>query len=185
MLKKNSHFFLCVIKNCFYLCSPDSGKAKERFLRWRFWEEKLKKAFKFYEKLFQIIFKNICTKQKHLLLLHSQFRTTTTEVCFENKAKRTRDHWHTNNNQKSKEKLKRQITLFESYKGYKHYNGEFDPGSGWTLAGGLTHASRAVFLLRKRESGVRVRNTCATCLYLGNSLPKGRLIPHNILSGII
>ena len=22
------------------------------------------------------------------------------------------------------------------------YNGEFDPGSGWTLAAGLTHASR-------------------------------------------
>ena len=24
----------------------------------------------------------------------------------------------------------------------KLYNGEFDPGSGWTLATGLTHASR-------------------------------------------
>ena len=23
-----------------------------------------------------------------------------------------------------------------------HYNEEFDPGSGWTLATGLTHASR-------------------------------------------
>ena len=26
------------------------------------------------------------------------------------------------------------------------YNGEFDPGSGWTLAAGLTHASRGVTL---------------------------------------
>ena len=25
---------------------------------------------------------------------------------------------------------------------YIIYNGEFDPGSGWTLAAGLTHASR-------------------------------------------
>ena len=65
------------------------------------------------------------------------------------------------------------------------YNGEFDPGSGWTLAGGLTHASRAVLFLRKWESGVRVRNTCATCLYLGDSLSKGRLILHNILNGIV
>ncbi len=24
------------------------------------------------------------------------------------------------------------------------YNGEFDPGSGWTLAAGLIHASRGV-----------------------------------------
>ena len=41
-----------------------------------------------------------------------------------------------------------------------------------------------VSLLTTDESGVRVRNTCATCLYLGDSLSKGRLISHNILSGI-
>lgn len=41
-----------------------------------------------------------------------------------------------------------------------------------------------VSLLTNNESGVRVRNTCATCLYLGDSLSKGRLIPHNILIGI-
>ena len=30
------------------------------------------------------------------------------------------------------------------YSQFKHniYNGEFDPGSGWTLAAGLIHASR-------------------------------------------
>ena len=34
--------------------------------------------------------------------------------------------------------------LKSSLKGFKHlnYNEEFDPGSGWTLAAGLTHASR-------------------------------------------
>ena len=32
------------------------------------------------------------------------------------------------------------ITEFWSYKGTDY--GEFDPGSGWTLAGGLIHASR-------------------------------------------
>lgn len=30
------------------------------------------------------------------------------------------------------------------------------------------------------ESGARVRNTYATYLQLGDSLPKGRLIPHKI-----
>ena len=29
------------------------------------------------------------------------------------------------------------------FKTFYNYNEEFDPGSGWTLAGGLTHASRA------------------------------------------
>ncbi len=39
------------------------------------------------------------------------------------------------------------------------YNGEFDPGSGWTLATGLTHASRGVtreklaFLVDDRRTG--------------------------------
>ena len=28
------------------------------------------------------------------------------------------------------------------------YNGEFDPGSGWTLATGLTHASRGETILK-------------------------------------
>ena len=32
--------------------------------------------------------------------------------------------------------------LFASYLSNLLYNGEFDPGSGWTLATGLTHASR-------------------------------------------
>ena len=32
----------------------------------------------------------------------------------------------------------------EQYSTFYNYNEEFDPGSGWTLAAGLTHASRGV-----------------------------------------
>ena len=39
------------------------------------------------------------------------------------------------------------------------FNGEFDPGSGRTLAACLTHASRAERLLREYSSGERVSNT--------------------------
>ena len=38
-------------------------------------------------------------------------------------------------------------------------HGEFDPGSGRTLAARLTHASRTELLLRGELSGERVRNT--------------------------
>ena len=38
-------------------------------------------------------------------------------------------------------------------------NGEFDPGSGRTLAARLTHASRGRSTLRGVETGERVRNT--------------------------
>ena len=37
--------------------------------------------------------------------------------------------------------------------GQQEFNGEFDPGSGRTLAACLTHASRAVRLLREYTSG--------------------------------
>ena len=39
------------------------------------------------------------------------------------------------------------------------FNGEFDPGSGRTLAACLTHASRTMKFLREWISGERVRNT--------------------------
>ena len=60
------------------------------------------------------------------------------------------------------------------------FHGEFDPGSGRTLAACLTHASRARKFLREFPSGGRVSNTWATCLIEGDSLPKGRLIPHKV-----
>jgi hypothetical protein len=41
------------------------------------------------------------------------------------------------------------------------YNGEFDPGSGWTLAAGLIHASQG----GSNTTGARVRNAYVTYLY--------------------
>ena len=63
------------------------------------------------------------------------------------------------------------------------YNGEFDPGSGRTLAAGLTHASRTVTFLacEKMTSGARVRNAYATYLTQGDSPKKFGLIPHGTI----
>ena len=62
------------------------------------------------------------------------------------------------------------------------YNEEFDPGSGWTLAAGLTHASRGVtgvacYLL---TTGARVRNAYTIYLLLRDSPEKFGLRPHGI-----
>ena len=57
---------------------------------------------------------------------------------------------------------------------------EFDPGSGWTLAGGLTHASRTLL----RESGRRVRNTYLLTLKWGTT-SETVLIRHNPYGGKI
>ena len=71
---------------------------------------------------------------------------------------------------------------------------EFDPGSGWTLAACLTHASRTGFT-RWRDfgqilgelSGGRVSNAWATCLTLGDSSWKRLVIPHKrtVLHGTV
>jgi hypothetical protein len=58
-------------------------------------------------------------------------------------------------------------------------NGEFDPGSGRTLAACLTHASRADL----RVSGERVSNTWATCPRLWNNSGKPGLMPDIHTSG--
>ncbi len=55
--------------------------------------------------------------------------------------------------------------------------GEFDPGSGRTLAACLTHASRAVRPLRGYTSGERVSNTWVTCPQLWDKPGKLGLIP--------
>src|SRR4051794_17390062 len=55
--------------------------------------------------------------------------------------------------------------------------GEFDPGSGRTLAACLTHASRTVNSLRWGISGERVSNTWATCPRLWDNSKKLGLIP--------
>jgi hypothetical protein len=49
--------------------------------------------------------------------------------------------------------------LFGVSAGPIFFNGEFDPGSGRTLAACLTHASRTVRPLRGYTSGERVSNT--------------------------
>ena len=69
---------------------------------------------------------------------------------------------------------------FRSMKNY--YNGEFDPGSGWTLAAGLIHASRTVSMVAiLYESDVRVRNTYATYPLQADSSGKLELTRHNII----
>ena len=55
--------------------------------------------------------------------------------------------------------------------------GEFDPGSGRTLAACFTHASRAVRPFRGYTSGERVSNTWVTCPLLWDKPGKLGLIP--------
>ena len=59
-------------------------------------------------------------------------------------------------------------------------NEEFDPGSGWTLATGLTHASRGAARCSNTRvaTGARVSNAYATCLSEGDNPSKDGLIPH-------
>src|SRR5699024_11309420 len=55
--------------------------------------------------------------------------------------------------------------------------GEFDPGSGRTLAACITHASRTVRPLRGYTSGERVSNTWVICPALRDKPGKLGLIP--------
>ena len=55
--------------------------------------------------------------------------------------------------------------------------GEFDPGSGRTLAACLTHASRTVRPFRGYTSGERVSNTWVICPALWDKPGKLGLIP--------
>src|SRR5918997_186194 len=59
----------------------------------------------------------------------------------------------------------------------KVFVGEFDPGSGRTLAACLTHASRAERPFRGYSSGERVSNTWVTCPSLWDNPRKRGLIP--------
>ena len=68
---------------------------------------------------------------------------------------------------------------------FRHLTWEFDPGSGWTLAACLTHASRTE-CKRWRDlgqflftlSGGRVSNAWVTCRMQGDNSWKRLLIPH-------
>ena len=68
----------------------------------------------------------------------------------------------------------------------KNFLWEFDPGSGWTLAACLTHASRTKHftwfpsgMIVLWLSGGRVSNAWITCLTQGDNSRKRLLIPHN------
>ncbi|MXX65627.1 MAG: hypothetical protein F4Z40_01110 [Chloroflexi bacterium] len=61
-----------------------------------------------------------------------------------------------------------------------HCDGEFDPGSGLTLAACLINASRTVRTLRCHDRGVRVSNTWVICLFVGDNPGKPGTIPHTI-----
>ena len=66
-------------------------------------------------------------------------------------------------------------------------DGEFDPGSGLTLAACLIHASRARAHFpqgRWVPSGERVSSTWATCPFVGDNTEKSVLIPHVVAEGI-
>src|SRR3954454_23938523 len=60
------------------------------------------------------------------------------------------------------------------------FDGEFDPGSGRTLAACLTHASRAERLLREYSSGERVSNTWVICPGHRNNQWKRWLMPDEV-----
>ena len=80
--------------------------------------------------------------------------------------------------------LKRLATWIENISWFINlttYDEEFDPGSGWTLAAGLTHASRGVEGACFFETGARVRNAYAIYLIQGNSPEKFGLMPHGII----
>src|SRR5690348_4173722 len=60
--------------------------------------------------------------------------------------------------------------------------GEFDPGSGRTLAACLTHASRTERPFRGYSSGERVSNTWVICPALRDKLGKLGLIPNRTMA---
>jgi hypothetical protein len=61
------------------------------------------------------------------------------------------------------------------------FYGEFDPGSGRTLAACLIHASRARTFLRECLSGGRVSNAWAICPLAWDNSSKGLLTPDNVI----
>jgi len=61
--------------------------------------------------------------------------------------------------------------------------GEFDPGSGSTLAACLMHASRTGWPSGHLRGG-RVRTTWAICRLVGDSFRKREVIPHELVSRV-
>jgi hypothetical protein len=70
-------------------------------------------------------------------------------------------------------------TMTSAFRGdwRQHFGGEFDPGSGSTLAACLMHASRTGSSSDGLRGG-RVRNTWATCPEVGDNPWKRGVRPH-------
>ena len=71
----------------------------------------------------------------------------------------------------------------DSHQIFIFYNVEFDPGSGWTLATGLTHASRGAAWGSNTlmATGARVSNAYPTFPLLRDNPLKDGLIPYDIV----
>ena len=112
-----------------YTQCNDWGQCSEKVLKWKF-------------------FKNFFAKN-----LEVQKKSLPLQSALKDKRRDKSQGWITNN--MFFEVLK-QLNTFKNIQGFWiqclwetsqdiktfFYNGEFDPGSGWTLAAGLTHASR-------------------------------------------
>ena len=87
------------------------------------------------------------------------------------------EHWKLNNCEKPQPKQQKARKQERA----KNLTWEFDPGSGWTLAACLIHASRADGALRGFISGGRVSNAWITCLSLADTGEKSSLIRDTVL----
>src|ERR1041384_3314717 len=75
---------------------------------------------------------------------------------------------------------KAQMIRFPLWSWIHNLDGEFDPGSGQTLAACLTHASRTGHSFRTMSSGGRVSNTWATCHLEGDTPRQRGVRPHKL-----
>ena len=97
-------------------------------------------------------------------------------------------YWREQNNVASVNRRTTRVVIHETHDPCRnkiseinYYNEEFDPGSGWTLATGLTHASRGAAGSSNTSpaTGARVSNTCATNPVPGDNPRKRGLTPHD------
>jgi|AGTN01.2.fsa_nt_gi hypothetical protein len=89
-----------------------------------------------------------------------------------------------NHNPRQKQKAKRGNKSEKRKHLYINFYGEFDPGSGRTLAACLTHASRTEFrwkLAKSEFSGGRVSNAWITCPKDRDNAGKLVLIPDTLI----
>ena len=145
-------------------------------------------------KNFQKNFQKHCREQKRVLYLHPLSR----RVCWERQKQKTSSltYWIDSVAGWRKRRPAQKRTdhtrvpehwisfgrwkVLGAHAPWKNNDEEFDPGSGWTLAAGLTHASRTAAALRWPASGGWVSNAYATYLSQWDSPEKFGLIPHSM-----